>query len=265
MKMIVSCTLFLFLVVLVQGGDAKEKEPVQNTTPVPPKYVTLAKADGNGIIRIDCEGEGNLAHLKCDFTQVLIAKGTEAEIAKKRKEFKEESSAKIQRGDFQKVKNEFLGIAMMKQRQVLRGAISPEKKKYLATVTNMAQGIRKSSNRAELIKAIEGFEEFDNQCCTVSINSYKQGLERTSQYKWISSPGPQGRCNVVTRSTLESNDDNYLLWKYTTAMVSVDIDRKRNDMIDDWCGGIESNKPVVYSWDIPNESITDCKCMKYGW
>lgn len=265
MKIIVSCTFFLLLVALIQSGYAKEKDSAQNIAPAPPKYVTLAKADGNGIVRIDCEGEGNLARLKCDFTQVLIAKDTEAELSRKRREFKEESSAKIQRSDFTKVKNEFLGIAMMKERQILRSSMSPEKKKYLAVVTNMAQGIRKSNSKAELMKAIEGFEEFDNQCCTVSINSYKQGLERTSQFKWISSPGPQGRCNVVTRSTLESNDDNYLLWKYTTTMISVDVDKKRNDIMDDWCGGIESNKPVVYSWDIPNESITDCKCIKYGW
>ncbi len=86
-----------------------------------------------------------------------------------------------------------------------------------------------------------------------------------SQKKWISNPGPQGLCNVVTVKTLEAPGEGYTLWKFTQVTVSVDVDTKRNNLGDQICGGIELNKPVIYSWDIPTDLIIDCQCIKYSW
>lgn len=127
------------------------------------------------------------------------------------------------------------------------------------------ENMNKSKNKAELIKVLEEFSEFEDRCWTIRINTWKEQFQRTSQFKWIANPGPQGLWNVVRISTLESNDDEYLLWKYTNVTVSADCDKKRNNLFDKWCAEIELNKPVIYSWDIPTESILDCQCIKYSW
>jgi hypothetical protein len=249
---------------LCPPSHGKEKAKQKEMT-YAPKYVTFASANNNGILRMDCEGEDNFVRLTCDFTQILILKNTEAELTEKRKEFREQAT-QIQKEDFNKLKKTMTeNLKITKERQALLDSLTPEKKRYFSKMMGMIQGMQKSRTKAELTKAIEDFNEFENQCCSFSVNSYKQSFKRTSPNKWISNPGPEGRCDVVRVSTLEREKEYSSLWKYTTTAVSVDYDKNSDDMFSKMCAAIELNKPVVYSWEIPKESIIDCQCIKFGW
>ncbi len=249
----------------ITAPSAGEKKATSKKMIQPPHFFNLGKANGNDVLKMECQGQGDeYSNIDCEFTQVLIIKKTESEIAEEREKRKQEYP-KITDKEFNETKKNLGLDKITKERRTLLDSLTPEKKKYTEKVFSFMQNINGSKNKAELIKALEEFSEFEDRCCTIRINTWKEQFQKTSQFKWIANPGPQGLCNVVRISTLESNDDNYLLWKYTNVTVSVDYDKKRNDFFDKWCAGIELNKPVIYSWDIPSESILDCQCIKYSW
>jgi hypothetical protein len=156
-------------------------------------------------------------------------------------------------------------LEITKERQALLDSLTPEKIMYSKRLMTQFEKINSCKNKEELFNVLEEFSEYDDKCCTIHVNRWKDNFQRISQFKWISNPGPVGICNVVRIKTLETKDDNYLLWKYTEVNVSVDLDKKGNDFIDKWCAGIELHKPVVYSWDIPTDFAPDCQCIKYSW
>jgi len=263
--------IFVFIIILCVtlffsgAPSAKEKKATPKKMINAPRFFYLAKANGNDVIKMECQGQGDeYLNIDCEFTQVLIIKKTESELAEEREKRKQEYS-KITDKEFNETKKNLKLGEITKERRALLDSLTPEKKKYTEKLFSFMQNINRSKKKAELIKMLEEFSEFEDRCCTIKVNSWKEQFQRTSQFKWIANPGPQGLCNVVKMSTLESNDDNYLLWKYSNVTVSVDYDKKRNDLFDKWCAGIELNKPVTYSWDIPNESILDCQCIKYSW
>lgn len=245
--------------------SAKEKKAIPKKMINAPQFFNLGKANGNDILKMECQGQGDeYSNIDCEFTQLLIIKKTESELAEEREKRKQEYS-KITNKEFNEAKKNLKLGEITKERRTLLDSLTPEKKKYTEKLFSLMENIRKSKNKAELIKALEEFSEFEDKCCTIRINTWKEQFQRTSQFKWIANPGPQGLWNVVRISTLETNYDYYLSWKYTNVTVSADCDKKRNNFFDKICNEIELNKPVIYSWDIPTESILDCQCIKYSW
>jgi hypothetical protein len=108
MKKPLSCVLallwiFVFCQALYGKEYGKEKTAKEKEMTYAPKYITFGSANSNGILKMDCEGENNFAQLNCDFTQIFILKNTEEELAKKRKEFREQT-VQIQKEDFNKLR-----------------------------------------------------------------------------------------------------------------------------------------------------------------
>lgn len=264
--------IFVFTIVLcvtlffIRGLSAEEKKATPQKMIVAPVFFNLGKANGNDILKMECQSQGDeYLNIDCEFTQVLIIKKTESELAEEREKRKQEYS-KMTDKELNEMKKSNLKLSeITKERRALLDSLTPEKKKYTQKLFSFLENMNKSKNKAELIRVLEEFYEFDDRCCTIQINTWKEQFQRTSQFKWIANPGPQGLWNVVRISTLESNDDNYSLWKYTNVTVSADCDKKRNNLFDKICNEIELNKPVIYSWDIPTESILDCQCIKYSW
>lgn len=262
--------IFVFIIILcltlfsIKAPSAEEKKVAPKKMITAPHFFNLGKANGNDILKMECQGQGDeYSNIDCEFTQVLIIKKTESELAEEREKRKQEYS-KLTDKEFNKEKKNLKLGEITKQRRALLDSLTPEKKRYTEKLFSSMQNIERSKNKAELIKALEEVYEFEDRCCTIRINTWKEQFQKISRLKWIANPGPQGLCNVVRISTLESYDDDYVLWKYTDVTVSVDYDKKRNNLGDKLCAEIELNKPVIYSWDIPTESILDCQCIKYS-
>jgi phosphatidate phosphatase PAH1 len=257
------CYIFLLALFRFNFAYAEDKKPPQNITS-PPKFLNLGKANGNDIIKMDCESDDpNFNSINCEFTQILILKKTDAELTEAREKRKSEF-AKVTAKEIEETKKQ-TSQKMTEEQHTLLNSLTPEKKKYSNKARAMIEDVNKSKSRAEVIHIMDNYEEFENKCCTVHINTWKNEFRRISQFKWLSNPGPRGFCNVVKVATLEAQEDSYALWKFTEVTVSVDVDKKRDNMIDKWCGGIELNKPVTYSWNIPTSFIADCQCIKYSW
>jgi hypothetical protein len=223
--------------------------------------------NGNDVIKMECEGQGpNYTDIDCQFTQVVVTKKTETEVAEAKKQRKAEYD-KITLKDFNEIKTSFKKMKeeITKERQALLDSMTTEKKLYSKRLITQFENIGNSKNKEELFKLMEDLSEFDDKCCSIKIYTWKDKFQRTSQFKWMSNPGPEGLCNVVRVRTLETSDDYYLLWKYSEVTVSVDFDKKRNNLGDQICSEIELNKPVVYSWDVPTDFIPNCECIKYSW
>ena len=262
MNRILSC-IYIFLCAVLYSNlsyAADNKSPKQISRP--PKFYNLGRVDGNDIIRMECESnDPSFTNISCDFVQVSFVNKTESEVIDDREKRKSEYS-KITSQDIDDMKKN-MSLEISKERQALLNLLTPEKKKHSDKLLNMIKDINKSNTKEDLINAIESMEEFNDKCCSVHINTWKQEFQRISPFKWMNNPGPQGLCNVVSVTTLESYDDSYVLWKYSTVTVSVDVDKKRNDIFDQTCGEIKLNKPTTYSWDIPTDFIADCQCIKY--
>lgn len=263
-RIIVFIIISFAMLFFIRALCAEEKKVPPKKMITAPQFFNLGKANGNDILKMECQGQGDeYSNIDYDFTQVSVIKKTESELAAEREKRKQEYS-KITDKEFKEGKKKFKP-EISKERRILLDSLTPEKKKYVDKLSSFLENMDRSKNKAELIKALEEASEFEDRCCSIRINTWKEQFQRTSQFKWISNPGPQGLWNVVRISTLESNDDNYLLWKYTYVTVSADCDKKRNNLFDKICAEIELNKPVIYSWDIPTDSISDCQCIKYSW
>jgi hypothetical protein len=257
--------LYLFCQPLLACAEDNKTTPKEMISA--PKFVSLGKANGNDIIKMECDGQApTFSLLNCDFTEVLIIMKSEGELAKAREE-RRKAFSQITAKDFNDMRTSLKKIRgeLTKERKALLDSLTPEKKTYNNRLALMLENMDKCKSRDELFKVLEEFDEFENKCCTVHINAWKDDFKRISRFKWISNPGPQGLCNVVRIKTLESSDDLYLLWKYTDVAVSVDFDKTKKDFFNQFCAGIELNKPVVYSWDIPTQFVSDCECIKYSW
>ncbi len=229
-----------------------------------PHFFALGKVGSNDVLKMECEGQKPLySNINCVFTHVIISKKTEIELAKERNRRQAELS-KMTSKDVEQMKNILKQQKITKERLDLLNALTPEKKKYSDKVLAMTQDSAKSKNKTEAFNIINDFEEFDNQCCSIRVTTWKEEFQRVSQLKWISNPGPQGLCNVVRIKTLETDNDHYLLWKFTEITVSADYDKTRNDMFDKICADIKINQPTIYSWDVPTDMIMNCQCIKYS-
>lgn len=259
-------SIFVAILCLVFFGYgitlAQEKQTTYKKMIKAPHFLRLAKANGNDIIKMECTGQAEFSVIDCKFTQIYIIRKTEAELTEEKQKRNLEYS-KMTNIQFEETKKSFGLEKLTKERLALLDSLTPEKKKYTEKMFSLMRNVSASKNKTALINALNEWMELEDRCCTIRSNSWEDQFQRTSQFKWVSNPGPQGLCNVVRVSTLESNDDYYLLWKYTNVTVSVDFDKNRNDLFDRLCEGIEINKPVIYSWDIPSELALDCQCIKY--
>lgn len=229
----------------------------------PPSFNNLGSTENNGILQMECEGQKpDYKNIDCMFTQLLLMKKSEKELKelrdKRKLEYKE-----IKEEEIKELKKSFSKKMITKERRELLDSMTPEKRKYSDLMWTYLEKYGKSKTLSESVKIIEDMTEFHEKCCSLIINKWKQKYERISNFKWMSNPGPQGFCNIVRIGTIESKDDSYLLWKYTQITVSVDYDKKSDDVIDQYCSGIEINKPTIYSWDIPTELIIECSCITY--
>jgi len=265
----ISCGVFMLFCLLCyfwpSYGADRTKTPKEMIRA--PQFFHLGRTNGNDVIKMECEGQPpNYIDIDCQFTQVSVFKKTPAELAEAKKQ-RQKDYDKMTPKDFNDTKNSFKNIKkeLTKERQALLNSMTPEKKLYSKRFVDSFEAMSSAKNKEELIKMMEDNYALDDKCCEIRIHTWKNQFKRISQLKWLSNPGPEGLCNVVRVFTLEANDDNYLLWKYTEVAVSVDVDKKRNDLGDKICGEIELNKPAVYSWDIPTDFVGDCECIKYSW
>lgn len=267
MKWIFSLLLILILFSPLRMGYAQSRTSTPKQMTTAPRFFALGKVNGNDVLKMECDGQApSFSNLNCEFTQVLITKKSQTELSEERKKRKLEYD-KITVKDFNDAKVSFKKMRgeVTKERQALLDSMTPEKQSYSKKLTTMVESIDACKTKNDLIRILDEMDEFDNKCCNVRIYNWKDQFQRISHFKWILNPGPEGLCNVVRIRTLEANDDHYLLWKYSEVTVSVDVDKKRNDLGDKICGAIELNKPVVYSWDIPTDFIPECSCIKYSW
>jgi hypothetical protein len=94
--------------------------------------------------------------------------------------------------------------------------------------------------------------------CKLSTHSFSVRFERVGPKKWISSPGAEGLCNVVTVQTLENNDEDWLLWTYTSTTVTADSDEVCSKMV-------TLNKPLVFTWKNAFGTLRmDCQFIEFG-
>lgn len=130
MKRIFVFIIILCVMLLFSGApSAKEKKATPKKMINAPQFFNLGKANGNDILKMECQGQGDeYSNIDCEFTQVLIVKKTESELAEEREKRKQEYS-KITDKEFNEAKKSNLKLAnITKERRALLDSLTPEKK-----------------------------------------------------------------------------------------------------------------------------------------
>jgi hypothetical protein len=231
-------------------GAYASPKPSNDSMILPPSFVTLGSFATNARLHFECESDANYSTLDCRVTSLSLKKQEQVDLG----ELDRQSDT-----DFATLKNTFskepqAAIAERLQRS------TPEQGEALRNYAAVANEVHNADTRPKLKSALAKLVEIQRNTCEISIWSSRTKFDRVgTSRRWMSNPGPQGLCNVVTVSTLGPEDNHPGLWRFTTITVSADTSSPA-------CAFYKPliNKPEVYSWDAPDTIAAACKYLKLG-
>ena len=92
---------------------------------------------------------------------------------------------------------------------------------------------------------VESVTASEKRTCRLMVNSFRVDFERIGAEQWLSNPGPQGLCNVVTTYSLRQESGYSILWTLSETMIAADT---KGPLCKDALHDDELNKPIVWSW-----------------
>jgi hypothetical protein len=250
-----------FLTAVLFSLTASSAPPAkQDSTPkiLPPTFITLGSFDENTRLHLECEGDGpSYRDLRCHLVWLTLRKVSDEEDRKARAELADIDKATDK--DLSEIKRTYSPdfFTKMKDRMV-RG--TPEQRAALEDYAALGHDIAAAGNDRAAVKAASAkMLDMDKATCKISVSQGELTLTRSGTRRWISNPGPQGLCNVVTIAILESDPAHPALWMYKVTTVSADTEQPL-------CKGLKNdlNKPQTYSWDAPETFAPGCKYLEMG-
>jgi len=253
-------TLLISLVVLVwvTGAAASEAPPARKadvpTITSPPWFSYLVSSEGNSILTMECDGEKPFKDLYCHFTKIMFTSENETERRKRRVEAIADLD-QMTRMDMAGFVTFFApdDIIKLDQRIV---SIPPEKWEYVQDFIAVYNELSAARVKARPKTAPTKPDAAKEDACTGTLQGFDVAFKYEGRNRWVSKTGPAGMCNVVRMRTLENTPDSPKLWKYTEERVAA--------IAEDFCAGVQINKPVIFSWDAPHELSLNCRHISFG-
>ncbi len=223
---------------------------------MPPSYLLLGTFTSNSTLKFDCEGEGEAPYraVACDLTLVSISRVTAEQKSKAKADLAQIDT--MSDSDFRKASQQLADMDLANLRARMTKS-TPEQATYLSDLGEAVKLLQGSRGRQAIKAAGAKMNELEENTCTVRLTRNQLRFQRVSERRWVSNPGPQGLCNVVTVHVLENDPAGAFLWKFTETTVSADVEKKA-------CGFLKNglNQAQAYSWDYPSTVAPGCKYMK---
>lgn len=229
------------LLVVVLAGvasvvTAADTKPLRET----PHFQFLGAAASTDALNMDCKGKPPFEVIECDFLQISIHRDDDAafmrERAKLQKQLEQTSEADL-------LKEVASGRAFAAKARVVMKEASPvpERDAFMKWTIGFLEAAAACTSKPCIVKGMLKQQDESRNTCKVSTNTFSGEFQRVGPHKWVSSPGPQGACNVVTVQTLENSEEYLMLWTFTATTVTVDNDEPCTKMV-------QLNKPLVFTW-----------------
>lgn len=256
----------IFAIIILFNASVLSKEKTSKKQELIPHFSSIAAAENNSTLSMECTGSAPYAEIDCSFVQVVVATKNEDEINKKLIEFdkdfsnlkeseivkKLEEPCTLSKGDYEKKYDWHL--------------LSNEKKKFIEDdfekFSRVCKCLKNSSvligkNKKECITSeMKELELKKIKSCRVWTNTFELSFKRVDVNKWLSNPGPKGICDFVNIATIEKEEKSDFLWNFSQTRVT-------GDTKSDLCKGFDYNKPVVFSWKHPTQANVNCENITF--
>lgn len=220
---------------------------------VAPHFYYYGCEGQNSVLSMQCNGDPPFNEITCDFTQIMLRKMDEKE-RRIREEDAVDSAYKMKTEDIRKLKKDLPSKHDM-EKIIAETNLTNEQRAALNKYLSIASLNIKTHE--DLKKFVLKQIEHEFRTCKINHFDFQATFKRISKNKWLSNPGPQGLCNVVTVITLENNPEHSGLWKYSQVKASADTNNKL-------CEGIELNRPFTCSYQVSSEYCFDCDTISFG-
>lgn len=212
---------------------------------------TMTAATENSYIVADCKGTKPYSEIHCSLGYTSITKYSEEEMKKR-----EGEAAKLPQADLQKFRNQCTQLTDTEVRQKLSEHSSTWPKERLNALSDFYGKMkdacaRKDDGGIRRFMSLLGSDE-----CSIKTQIYELDFQKVGPTKWLSNPGPQGLCNVVTVNILEQDPVRTGSWTLTEQRVSVGSSSGV-------CSKIKESKEV-FSSSVPSTALMNCRTLSYG-
>lgn len=245
--------LLLLVALSLSSFTPQAQTERKSSEQMPPRYFTVGTFSSDTTLKFDCELI-TTTEVACDVLMVAVRRMTDDQKAKAKAELAQLDTASDL--DIQNAIKTFAAFDA-KTLQRRRSQATPAQAAYLADFLTAIQAAQAATDRRSLKAAIAKMNGLEENSCRISFERIgRPTFQRVGPNRWLSNPGPQGLCNVVTVQILESSSEHQLLWKLTQTTVSAETERPS-------CRFLKNtlNKPEVYSWDYPKNLSPGCKYL----
>lgn len=218
---------------------------------LPPRYFTVGTFSSDTTLKFDCESITS-TEVACDVLMIAVRRMTDEQRAKAKAELAQLDTASDL--DIQKAIKAFVVLDAEKLKR-RRSQATPAQAAYFTDFLAATQTAQAATDRQSLKAAIARMNDLEENTCKISVERLgRPTFQRVGPNRWLSNPGPQGLCSVVSVQVLESSSEHQVLWKLTQTTVSAETELPS-------CRFLKSalNKPEVYSWDYPSTLAPGCK------
>jgi hypothetical protein len=243
------------LAVLLMAGvlDEPAAIPRKGKAETLPGFYYLPSQTENSAVTLDeCEGDPPYLHLVCHFTQVGVSRKSREDVAKDRQQTSAIPDAEAAKELASIQKN------CPMQKAIGYAGLSPEKRAAVDQVSSLFGAVC-GCREVSCLRATMG-KVIDDEADTCKVWTYHFTLEFDrviGERKWISNPGPQGLCNMVTAVVIEEDRDHPFLWTYTQKRITV-------DRSGEFCKNLDPEQTMVNSWNTPSSILMNCKKIEFG-
>lgn len=241
--------LMLFMASLLEAAapsSAKQRE-------TSPGFFYLPSRTENSAVTLDeCDGDPPYLHLVCHFTQVGVSRDNADELAKSQKELSSAPDVEIAKG--------LAGLQKECPVKMADGysSLSAEKKAAADRTSTLFADVCACRDVSCFRTAMGRLIEDQADTCRVWTYHFTLELDRViGERKWISNPGPQGLCNMVTVVVIEEDRDRPSLWSYTQKRITV-------DRSGEFCKNLDAEQTLVNTWNAPSSILINCKKIEFG-
>lgn len=241
-----------FLVLLAAPSALLGADPEKSPDRLP-KFFFLGSDSESGVMSMQCQGKPPYERITCEFTQLGVRKGDEASFKKSEATLAASLEAESEADLRKEVETLRSNAALMRDRAKTLSV--PEKRAWYTRYLQYVDAVSRCRDKACIVSEMLRHNQEDRDTCTVWGHHFSAEFDRVGPDKWISNPGPQGLCNVVTVQTLEREPNEPLLWTFTSSRVTADKDKPCDEL-----------KPTrsVYSWKTPSALAMQCNTINFG-
>lgn len=209
-----------------------------------PNFFFLFSSTGNEKFQVECKQTGVEA-VNCNFIGTRIKQPVKVDPQNLSDKEKREWQA-----DLSKNSKEDRDRMTKMEEKLLDTSLGPKSKAYVKSFIEAY----KTGDVERLHKIVI---DKDSRTCQVFVQSFSLEFKKIGHRKWLSNPGPGGRCQILKIYEL-TGEESHNLWQMTETRVTAGS----NEGI---CQDVEQelNKPTIWSWKNPQEYELACDFITY--